>query len=158
MEPKGDQKLVRYPTFRVPKSSPNKGAYFDRFWVPLDAFGRHFLCFLALVGSLLAGFGGFWASNREAKPSKTTPTPGETKNCQGLAEIPPRAAEIPPRTAENPPRTRPEPAVRTSSKKNIPRYGFYESTSFSDRRSNKTPRTKVGRRCSPLGGLQLNNK
>ena len=125
----------------------------------LGASGRLWASFVVLFNTFwqaLAAFGPQIGRQNLPKLQKRTPTPAETKNCQEFAEIPPRTAENPPRTAENPPRTRPEPAVRTSSKKNIPRYGFYESTSFSDRRSNKTPRTKVGRRCSPLGGLQLN--
>ena len=128
------------------------GGLWETFGLPLGLFLPW-----ELFGLPLEAFGPQIGRQNLLKLQKGTPTPTETKNCQEFAEIPPRTAENPPRTAENPPRTRPEPAVRTSSKKHIPRYGFYDSTSFSDRRSNKTPRTKVGRRCSPLGGLQLNN-
>ena len=124
------------------------------FWETLGLPLGFFLPILGVVGLPLEPQLG---RQNLPKLQKRTPTPAETKISQAFADIPPRIAENPPRTAENPPRTRPEPAVRTPSKKHIPRYSFYESTSFSDRRSNKTPRTKVGRRCCPLVGLQLNN-
>ena len=112
--------LGRSPLFSNPKRFANTASFFCRFWRPLGAFCPPSGPLFAHSGSLwgaLEAFGPQIGRQNLPKLQKWTPTPGETKNCQEFAEIPPRTAENPPRTAENPPRTRPEPAVRTSSKK-----------------------------------------
>ena len=86
-------------------------------WEPFALPLALFLIILGAFGVPLGAFGPQIGRQNLPKLQKRTPMPAETKNCQELAEIPPRTAENPPRTAENPPRTRPEPAVRTPNKK-----------------------------------------
>ena len=158
MEPKRNQKgtsmLGCCPLFGVTKRFANTAPFFCRFWKPLGAFWPPSGHVFAHSGSR---WGAFWTTNRRAKPSKTSEMNPDARGngkpprtCRDSAEDCREPTKNCREPSQNPPRT-----CRTNPKqKNLSRYGFYESTSFSDRSSNKTPRTKVGRRCSRLGGLQ----
>ena len=152
MEPKRSPKrpTVKYasPFFTFRNALQIQLRFFVVFGGLWEPFGLPLALFLLILGAFWACFGGFWATNRKATPSKTSETdPNASGNeklpriCRDSAEDCREPAKNCREPSQNPPRT-----CRTNLKqKNIPRYGFYESTSFSDRRSNKTPRTKVGR-------------
>ena len=116
--------------------------------MPLGAFWPPPGHLFAHSGSFRGAFGGFWTTNRRAKPSKTLEMNPDARGngkpprtCRDSDEDCREPTKNCREPSRNPPRT-----CRTNPKqRNLSRYGFYESTSFSDRRSNKTPRTKVGR-------------
>ena len=137
-----------------------KGVIFYRFWEPL---GLPVATFLAILGPFWAPSGSPDIQKLIKMLAKTRISQNplqirreSTENRQELAANPPRFRREPPKTSRIPAKNQPR-TCRTNSRQKL----FTRRISMKDfllRRTLQQKRleSKVGRRCSPLGGLQLN--
>ena len=132
-----------------------KSLVFCCFWEPL---GLPVATFLGILGPCWAPSGSPEIQKLITMLAKTRISKNPLQIRRESTENYQEPAANPPRFCREPPRTCREPAVRTPNKSKLKIGVSMEDSLLRQTLQQKRLESKVGRRCSPLGGLQLNKK